>query len=84
MLIQFSFKSAAETSEYKAHIRRSVMVNDEENLGCVQQKQYWAQNTAQVDQSTVSNVFCGVPEGCPVERRRRHSRRWTDLPGSCL
>jgi len=26
--------------------RQSVMVNDVEDLDCVQQKQYWAQNTA--------------------------------------
>ena len=25
---------------------QTVMVNDVEDLGCVQQKQYWAQNTA--------------------------------------
>ena len=26
--------------------RQTVMVNDVEDLGCVQKKQYWAQNTA--------------------------------------
>jgi len=43
--------------------RQSVMVNDVEDLGCVQQKQH----------PTLG------PEHCPVERRRIHSRRWTDL-----
>jgi len=33
--------------------RQSVMVNDVEDLGCVQQKQYWAQNTA---------LECGTPQ----------------------